>query len=276
MELNGKFFKGARNVRAIVGGVILALVGILFIVLGFVVPGNTEGNNKVIGIIVFEALGAIAVVVGILFIVRAVISMKKSKPLSEEEVKANEEKLSIGEPKSENLKDTKLFFHFGGKMNQSYFAEDRNGQHLYECLLVKFNPFAANTYDFINNQNGFKKTMKIGKNVTTGSDGGAMFIGSDFTSRFKIDGVMCWDYLRDRGYEIKHLLSGPTLIRYELHKFGKLVANIVPTNVKDPFNADNVNPLRMGKGVYRIEIIDCKLDDAVMAAFIISQTEMVE
>ena len=38
------------------------------------------------------------------------------------------------------------------------------------------------------------------------------------TSSFRIDGVNCWDYLRNRGYEIHHLLDGETITRYESHQ----------------------------------------------------------
>lgn len=80
----------------------------------------------------------------------------------------------------------------------------------------------------------------------------------------------------NKGYEIKHLLEGITIISYQILKGNKVVANIFPANVKDPFNEESTNYVRMGKGYYRLEIIDANLEDIVAIAFIVSRTEMVE
>jgi len=278
MQLNSNVFKGARSARMIWTAVGFFLVGALFVGLGvyfLIAPSDPENQNLVVDFALI-GLGGIAVVASVLLMIKAVKNIKNAKPLSEEEVKANEERLSADAPAVENVKDVKLFFHFGGKMNQSYFVDDKQGNRVYECNLTKFNLIGASTYDFVDKSTGYVKTLKIGKTVTSESSGGLPFIGDTMTSRFKIDGVMCWDYLRERGLEIKHLLEGRTVIRYELAKLGKTIAKIVPANVKDPFNEENVNFLRMGKGCYRLEIFDAKLDDVVMAAFIVAHTYMVE
>ena len=278
MELSNKVIKGVRNVRAIIFAVILVIVGLIFAAIGvysFIKP--SEGDNKIIVNILFVVLGLIAAVAGVFMIIRSIKTLKSTKPLTKEQVRENEAKLNATEPKFENIKNQKLFFHFGGKLNQSYFVEDKNGKTLYECRMVKFNPFTNDTYEFVDVEHNYSKTLKIGKTLSSGSEGsGIPFIGDTDTSRFKIDGVMCWDYLYQRGYELKHLLQGKTLTRYELIKLGTKVAEIVPTTIKDPFNEDNTNFFLMGKGVYRIEIIDAKLEDAVMAAFIVAKTEIIE
>ena len=136
--------------------------------------------------------------------------------------------------------------------------------------------FGANTSEFHDVDADFTKTMKVGKVLTQSSHVGLPFLGDTLYSRFKIDGVQCWDYLRQRGYEIKWFVLERPFTRYELTKLGKVVAKITPCNVKDPWNEASMNVLRMGPGVYRIEIIDCRLDDAVMAAFIAARADMVE
>ena len=142
--------------------------------------------------------------------------------------------------------------------------------------MIKFHLFAHNLYDFIDSKTGTKRQFKIGKTITSSSSGGMIFVGDTLSSRFKINGVNCWDYVKGKGYEIKHLLEGKTIIHYEITKGDSVVANIVPANIKDPFNEDSKNFLLMGKGVYRLEIIDANLEDIVMMAFIISRTSIVE
>lgn len=278
MQMNNKVLRGARNVRQIVTGVIFFIAGGVFAGIGvylLIKPSASENPNTIMDI-AFIAIGAAIMALSLFFIIRGVRQFKKQKPLSEEEVKANEEKLHAGEPKIANLKNAKFFFHFGGKMNQSYFVDDKEGKRRFEVKLVKFNPIGSNTYEFHDVDADFTKTLKVGKVLTQSADGGLPFVGDTLSSRFKIDGVQCWEYLRQRGYEIKWYILERPFARYELYKLGKLVAKITPCNVKDPWNEGSMNFLRMGSGVYRIEIVDCRLDDAVMAAFIASRTDMVE
>lgn len=272
MQMNNKFVRGARNIYTIIGAILLFIVGGVFLVIG-IMSAIKEFNTTNLA---FMILGAIAILVGVLMIVATVKSIKRNKPLSEEQIKANEEKFNAGQPQMDNLKDVKLFFHFGGKMNQSFFVEDQNKKTLYECRLIKFNPFAANTFDFVDTSTGYKKTLKIGKVLTSEQNGVLGGFGIITGSRFKIDGVNCWDYLRERGYEIQSHLDGKTLARYDLVKLGNLVASICPANIKDPFNEESNNILRMGKGCYRLHIIDGRLDDVVMAAFIIAQVDIIQ
>lgn len=277
MQMNNKVLRGARNIRQIVGGVIFFLAGAVFAGIGvylLIKPSAAEKPNTMMNII-FIAVGAAVMALSLFFIIHGARQFKKQKPLSEEEVKANEKKLHAGEPKIENLKGTKLFFHFGGKMNQSYFVEDQKGEKRFECILKKYNPVAANTYEFTDVRHNFTKTVKVGKTLTQSTEGGIVPVGAVLSSNFKIDGVGCWDYLRNRGYEIKYFVLERPFARFELHKFGKLVAKITPCNGKDPFNENSMNFLRMGVGIFRIEIIDCRLDDAVMAAFIAARTDTV-
>ena len=219
--------------------------------------------------IVFMVLGSISLIVGVCVFVKTIKSIKRK-------ANKNIENVASDAPRADNLTDTKLFFHFGGKMNQSYFVENQEGEVVYECKLIKFNPFASNLYEFVDSKTGYSKQIKIGKTITSSSSGGMIFVGDVLSSSFKIDGVNCWEYINDKGYEIKHLLEGKTIIHYEIVKNDKVVANIAPANIKDPFNEDSKNFLRMGKGCYRLEFIDASLEDVVMIAFIIGRTDMVE
>ena len=220
--------------------------------------------------LLFIGLGAISAVVGVFGILKTIKQLTR-KP------NENAGKAVIASDFIENnVKDTKLFFHYSGKLNQSYTVEDRDGKVHFECKLLKFNPIGASLYEFIDVTTSDKKQMKIGKTITSSSSGGLPIVGEVLGSSFKIDGVNCWDYVASKGYEIKHLLEGKTIIKYEVIKDQETVAKILPANMKDPFNENSVNFLRMGKGIYRLEINDANLPDIVMIAFIIGRTEIVE
>lgn len=281
MQLNGGL-RTVRNIRGIVISSIFALAGLVFAGLGiysFINPAAFEpsSNGDLLNYI-FIGVGVLVTAISVIFIVKSIKTMRNNaKPLSEEEVKANEAKFSENAPQIDNLKDTKLFFHFYGKLNQSYVAEDQGGQHKYEINLKKFNPIGANTYEFLDVDYHYSKMVKVGKTITTSSDGGLPFVGDVLTSRFKIEGVMCWDFLRQRGYEIKHYLFEEGIMHYELYKMNNLVATLIPCDMKNPWEGSKKNILHMNfKSVFRIEIKDCKLEDVCTAAFIISQSEMVE
>lgn len=216
-------------------------------------------------------LGAISVLVGIFGIIKTIKILKR---------KANTEITSNGntknESKEENLSDIKLFFHYTGKLNQSYSVEDKKGQIFYECKLVKFSLLGASTFEFINHIADERIQHKIGKTVSSYSEGGLPIVGDILSSSFKIDGENCWDYVARKGYEIKHMLEGKSIINYQIVKNGKIVAKVFPADVRKPFDENSTGYLFMNKGYYRLEIIDAKLSDVVMIAFIVGRTAVVE
>ena len=275
MQTNNKVVKGYRGAKGLLSMILLAIVGLLFTAFGIylLVQPLEEGENHTGGIVCLIA-GIIVLVIGILGIIKNIKTLKKIKPLSEEEVKANEEKFAAEGAFSTEVSDIKLSFTRCGKLNQSYIVKDKDGKVYFECKLLKFNPFAASTYEFNDYIGNTKKVMKIGKVLqsSVGEDGFETII----SSRFKIDGVMCWDYLRDRGLEVKQFVGGSHFTSFEITKLGEPIAKILPANVKNPFDENNTNIFRMGNGYYRLEIITGKLDEIVMAAFIISQAEVVE
>ena len=164
---------------------------------------NNQGEeNSLLGNIIFIGVGVLFAVVSIIVIIKTVKKIKNNKPLTEEEVKANEEKESEESKSIENVTDTKLYFHFGGKLNQSFFVEDRNGITRYECRLKKFNLVGANTFEFVDINHNYSKEFKMGKAVTSSADGGIPIMGDELSSSFKINGVNCWEYLRNKGYKL--------------------------------------------------------------------------
>ncbi len=273
MQINNKFIKGARGASKIKNAVIMLLAGIAAIVLGvvlfFLKDENGNGIPIFVNLIVF-GIAALLIVISVFMFIYAKRDIQRNKPLSEEEVRAN----LANEDAGTQVQDTKLFFHFGGKMNQSYIVENKEGKVVFDVKLTKFNPVGNDVFDFINHENGKTKTVKASKvlSANSGED------GLDFsqTSSFRIDGVNCWDYLRNHGIEIKSFFDTKTIARYEIWQLGKNIANIYQASIKDPWNEGNVNILRTGKGAYRLHINDAKLDDIVMVAFIVARVDFVE
>lgn len=277
MPLNDRFVQGARNVRSVISGIIISLVGILFIGVGvffFVKPdtvSNLGGNGNDGGLIIkllFLLMGFISLSVGVFLIARVVKAVQDSKP----SVKGNGQGHLVPEDDlgAHTVVDTKYFFHWGGTMNLCYYLEEWNGEIVYECRLRRYHLFGAKTYEFIDIPNESWRKFKMGKTFTAKSNE-----GTTPSRQFKIDGVMCFDYLRQRGYELKPCRDGKALIRYELWKMEDKVMDIVPCSAKDPWDEEKTNILHFGKGVYRLEIHDCNLEVAVVAGFIVSEIEAV-
>ena len=274
MQLNSTPMRVVRNVKLIGACIGLSVAGLLFVGLGIYFLANPTPNEsgEVDNTFAFIAiiLGGVAILASVFSFLRYRKNRAHAKPLTEEEVAANEKRLHEGEPELPNLKDTKLFFHYCGTLNQSYSVQDKDGRTVYSCKLRKFNPLGASTFEFTDGASGFTKSVKIGKTITGGDE------HMDLTSHFTIDGVECWDYLHQRGYQLKQYVLQRPYCRYELVKLGKVVATLVPAHIKDPWNENARNILMMPQGCYRIEIADCRLDDAVMAAFIAAKVNVVE
>ena len=267
MQMNNKFFKGARKMQLVSSAIIFGVVGLGALGLGVYLLINDikNGHEDLDFCFVLIGIGAVMILGAVIAFLR--IKKQNRKPLTEEESAAK--MASVSAPKFDNMTDTKLFFHFYGKLNQSYLVEDREGQHVFELNMVKFG-LGSDTFEFNDIEHSYKREVKVGKVVTSENNGWTI------SSRFKIDGVNCWDYLKDRGYELKHHLGGLTLTYYELFQFDKLVAKITPCEYKDPWNEESSRILRMGNGVFRLEIIDANLEDVVIAAFIAARVNLVE
>ena len=274
MQLNNKLFRGYRGFHRILTAILFMLFGLVASGIGvamFFLKDENGEKIKPLYCYITIGVGALVVIFGIILLVFAIKSIKRHKPLSEEEVKKN---IASDQPGLE-INDQKLFFHFTGKLNQSYVVENKDGVAVFDCKLKKFNPFGSNTYEFKNLKTGSAKTYKIGKVLNTSSSG--LFEGEIMeSSGFKIDGVNCWEYLRNRGYEIKHKLSVKTVSDFDIYQLGKKIATVVPTSKKDPWNEGSRNPLTVGHGIYRLEINTAKLEDIVMMAFIIARVDIIE
>ena len=236
----------------------------------------TIPSSRVILPIIFVALGGISAIVGIVNLISTIKRIKR-KPAEIGETDENGGPVTFTNDLTENIvENKKYFFHFTGKLNQSYAVEDQDGKVVFECKLLKFNPIASNLFEFSDVATGDAKQIKIGKTITSSSEGGMAFVGDMLSSHFKIDKVNCWDYISRKGYSVRHYLEGQTIINYDILRFNEHVASIYPADFKDPFNENSMHYYRMAKGLYRLEIAKGNLPDIVMIAFIITQTYMVE
>lgn len=91
-------------------------------------------------------------------------------------------------------------FHCG-KMNQSYKMEDESNQSVYEANLISFKLIGASEYEFINRITEASSVHKMGKTVSTSEGAGNLSI--ETASWFMIDGINCFDVLKEKGYSIK-------------------------------------------------------------------------
>ena len=269
MQENNSVFKVYRYIRIIISSIIFFIGGLTLMGFGIyymIKPASDNANDNVVIVLMFIVLGLVALLLAVYGFLYA-NKMKKNSSLAyacgtSENINQDVE--------IDNIYNTKLYFHPGGKLNQSYYVENNSGVILYECHLIKFGLFFGSTYELVDHINNVSRVIKIGNTLTTKD-------GYGYTNRkFKIDGVNCWEYLRKRGYDTKGFRFKKGIDRINLIRLEKEVAEIVRVNSKDPWNEDIRKIHRFSQGCYRLEIKDAKLEDVVIAAIICLKVNMTE
>ena len=92
-----------------------------------------------------------------------------------------------------------------GKMNQSFKLENESNESLYEANLIKFRLFTASDFEFVNNVTSVKTSHKVGK--TKSFEQGTGGLSMTTASYFNLDGVNCFDILKEKGYSFKILMK---------------------------------------------------------------------
>lgn len=174
----------------------------------------------------------------------------------------------------ETMRD--YYFHWTGKLNQSYVLETPAREAVYEAICDHIGVLRPYRYTFINRKTGTSRQHKVSHTVTTGS-GNGMEDSSFFiveSSRFKIDDVDNWEYLNSLGYSVEPKRSGIRL-NFDVLHHGVPVAfleaagvNILKDGAKNPLG-DKLP----GTGLYKVSCMDADLEAVFMACFCVSRVE---
>ena len=257
----------------------LLLVGLAFVVINLlpiVMPGKfiDESGSPLLtygGI----ALGALAAVF-------AIYNLKKRMGTSLDEMnyfdkvdasKADPEVIETIRNSDEEQKE--YYFHFCGKLNQSYILETPEREPVYEINCDKMGIVNQYIYTFHNRLTGKSFTSKVSHTTTT-EYGSETFSLID-QSYFKVDGKNIWDMIAEKGYSLEPYLD-KIAFSYHIKRYGIHVADIeaAGTNIlKEYAGKGGLRDFAMMQGIYRIYCRESDIDGVALIDFAVSRVEIV-
>lgn len=231
-------------------------------------PEFVESDSTNILPLIALIVGAVAVIFSI---IKIVIAFKK--PIDDNDFnkvnmkEVNKEMIEDIKNNNEEVKEYNFYTTEGFKPN--YVIETKEHEIIYEAICAKLGLFTKSKYEFVNHITGQDTIKEIGHTVSTSTGDDTFSVITD--SKFKIDGVNCWDALGALGYSIDPHLEGVTVI-LDIAKYGVKVATAktAGTNIATgkKFKLGNIPT----KGYYTFSCKESDLDGIFLALFIASRT----
>jgi len=148
-------------------------------------------------------------------------------------------------------------------LKAGYFMKDDSGNMIYEAKMLTQPLIGASEFEFINHLSGKTTSHKVGKTLTTETNG-----GFSTSSKFKFDGKNIWDYLHEEGIRIdSSLAKGKIGMSYTVTLKGQPMATVATStpNGKSPVTVGNC---------FDVTVEDDKdLDLAFLVTFASARTE---
>ncbi len=261
LNLLKKFQKGSSNL-------LLLLVGLGFIVfnlLPIVFPGSWQSDSSPLVTGIFFAIGAVMIFFGVRGLKNVTgTTLEQANYFDKVDRNAADPRL-IDEIKNNDQPVEEYYFHYCGKLNQSYIMETPDREPIYEITCDKMGVLNDYIYTFKNHLTGKEFTSNVTHTVTT-SYGTDNFSLVD-KSYFKIDDVNIWDYIANMGYSLEPYLD-PVVFSFKVRHYGIEVADIkaAGTNILPEYEGKGgLRDMALGGGMYKIH---CREDDIEAAAII--------
>ena len=172
------------------------------------------------------------------------------------------------------------YFHFTGKLNQSYIMETPDRTPIYEANCDKITALKPFTFTFKNCKTGESAVHQI-SHVTTIEVGSSNNV-SDWknnivtNSYFKIDGMNIWDYIGKLGYSLEPEFTG-VKINFNIMHYGVNVARLEAAGTNVLNNDKDYGKLGdlPTQGLYKVYCKDSDIDAVFLAAFTTSRVEFI-
>ena len=177
--------------------------------------------------------------------------------------------------RANNDPQKEYYFHYCGKLNQSYILETPDRKPVFEFNCDKIALVGDYVFTFVNHVAGKQDTHNISHTLTT-SYGSDSFSIVD-KSYFNIDGKNIWDYIGEMGYSVDPYLD-PVVFSFKVRHYGVEVADLkaAGTNVLPQYEGkEGLRDVAMGGGLYKVS---CREEDAeavAMVAFAVSRVQIV-
>ena len=179
---------------------------------------------------------------------------------------------TIRQIRESDEEEHEYYFHFTGKMNQSYIMETPDTREaVWEARCDSFNAFKPYEYTFINHLTGSEKACKISHTMenSTGDEFSSIIV----SSYFKIDDENIWTHIGRLGFSMKPYLDD-LAVSYEVFHYGVKVAEIAAAGREVFEKYENSGGIKVGNGLYKIECRDSDIDDIGLIAFAVGRTHL--
>ncbi len=232
-------------------------------------PDTLLSNNKFLPYI-FLILGIVSVALAIfLTITTFKVSVKDANELDqvkdEQLTEENKQKVLDSANEPENV----YYFHFTGKLNQSYVMETNDKKPVMEANCDKIGIVTKFKFTFVNHLTGKETPHEVSHTTTTSYD--------NFTDKsyFKIDGVNCWQYIAKEGYSLDADFKDLTHFTYTVKRYGIKVGKIstAGSNVLKEGNKDDYNLMSV-QGCYVVNCKQSDLEGFFAACFILARVNI--
>lgn len=218
--------------------------------------------------IVILIIGGVAIVGGVVLFVKGIKAPKDQ--LSQVDMsKFSKEEIDAVANNKEPLKE--YYFHFNGKLNQSYVLETTDRKPVVTMNCDKIGILSKFKFTFKNELTGKETNYEVGHTTTVSSGAGSLMIPCKST--FKVNGQDVLKLIASMGYSIVSKIEGLKL-NFDICHLGVVVASLEAGGVniakgKDHGTLGNLPT----QGVFTVKAKETDLDAIALIAFAVSRIE---
>ncbi|MBR0137276.1 MAG: hypothetical protein IJM15_02595 [Erysipelotrichaceae bacterium] len=273
-----KFINLIRKIQK--GGyyLLMTVVGIGFLlsfILPVILPDVFVSDSSLPMGLVFAAIGIVSIFFGIKGMGNATWEIQEKTNYFDmvNEEAAGPELIREIRENPQPLKD--YYFHFCGKLNQSYVLETTDREPVYEFDCDKMGMLNDYIFTFRNCLTHEETSHNVSHTVTVsyGSD--------DFSlvdrSYFKIDGKNIWEYIAEMGYAVEPYLD-KLAWSFRIRHYSVQVADLkaAGTNIlKEYEGKKGLRDVPMMEGLYRVSCRQDDIEAVAIIAFAVSRVQIV-
>lgn len=226
-----------------------------------------EGGGKLLPVVIL-VIGGVAIVGGVVLFVKG-IKAPKDQLQQVDMSKFSKEEIEAVANNKEPLKE--YYFHFNGKLNQSYVLETTDRKPVVTMNCDKIGILSKFKFTFKNELTGKETNYEVGHTTTVSSGAGSLMIPCKST--FKVNGQDVLKLIASMGYSIVSKIEGLKL-NFDICHLGVVVASLEAGGVniakgKDHGTLGNLPT----QGVFTVKAKESDLDAIALIAFAVSRIE---
>lgn len=226
-----------------------------------------EGGGKLLPVVIL-VIGGVAIVGGVVLFVKGIKAPKDQ--LSQVDMsKFSKEEIEAVANNKEPLKE--YYFHFNGKLNQSYVLETTDRKPVVTMNCDKIGILSKFKFTFKNELTGKETNYEVGHTTTVSSGAGSLMIPCKST--FKVNGQDVLKLIASMGYSIVSKIEGLKL-NFDICHLGVVVASLEAggTNIAKGKDHGALGNLPT-QGIFTVKAKETDLDAIALIAFAVSRIE---